>query len=284
MLVPDPGRQPIKLPDPIFPHSPGPGPADESRLHQDLRHAIACNQLSLHFQPKVTLSSKAIVSAEALARWPHRRRGMVPPGTFIPLAERTGLVVPLGAWVLAAACAEALSWPGEIGLSVNASACQLANGVLLQQIQSALAGSGLTPERLEIELTESVIVNADIETLLTLSAIRDLGVGLALDDFGTGYASLSALKRLPLTTLKLDRSLVHGVGRHREDTAIVRAVIATGHALGLEIVAEGVEGEPQSCFLASLGCRLGQSFFLGRPAAADRFRSGLAGANPASSA
>ncbi len=241
-------------------------------LRHDFQNALAHGQLGVAYQPRVCLDTRRIVGAEALARWPHRRHGMVPPAQFIPVAEQTGMVVPLGGWMLQAACSEAARWPANLTVSVNASACQLAKGVLLGQVRSALDLSGLAPERLEIELTESMLVDATIETLLILSEIRDLGVGLALDDFGTGYAGLATVRRLPLTTLKLDRSFVRGVLRYREDTAIAQAVITFGATLGLAIVAEGVEDEAQCRFLASLGCQEGQAFFFGRPASAERFR------------
>lgn len=249
--------------------------SEQERLSSDLANAIKSGQLVLNYQPRVCLGSHAIVAAEALARWPHRRRGMIPPTTFIALAEQTGLIVQLGQWALTAACKEAVAWPVGTHVSVNASSAQLVDDTLLHQILTALGESGLPPDRLEVELTEGVLVNADIATLLTLSAIRDLGVGLALDDFGTGYASLSSLKRLPITCLKLDRSLLRGVLRHPEDTEIVRAVVAIGKALGLQIVAEGVDSDAQRLFLADLGCHQAQSFFFGRPVSAERFRSDL---------
>ncbi|MBV9783108.1 MAG: EAL domain-containing protein [Acidisphaera sp.] len=252
--------------------------APDHRLEQDLAYALEQGQLTLHYQPRVRLTTRLPIGAEALARWPHRRRGMVPPVVFIPMAERMGLITQLGGWALSTACIEATRWPAPAVVSVNVSALQLAEGCLLRQVRAALDESGLAPERLEIELTESMLVDAGIETLLTLSAVRDLGVGIALDDFGTGYASLAALKRLPLTQLKLDRSLIRGVPRHREDSAIAGALVATGHALDLSIVAEGVECEAQCRFLCEIGCEQGQSFFLGHPVPAERLRQNLIGA------
>ncbi|MBV9735377.1 MAG: EAL domain-containing protein [Acidisphaera sp.] len=253
---------------------PEPG-ADERRLEQDLRHAVAQGQFVLHYQPRVSLASLRTVGAEALIRWPHRKRGMVPPGAFIHLAERNGLITPIGGWVLRTAGAEAASWPVPVGISVNVSARQLADGVLLEQVEAALA-SGLAPERLELELTESMLVDAGIETLMTLSAIRDLGVGLALDDFGTGYASLATLKRLPLTVMKLDRSLVQGLPHYREDAAITRALVEMGHALSLTLVAEGIATQAQRAFLTEIGCDEAQSFLFSRPLPPERFRARLA--------
>lgn len=245
---------------------------EDARLEQDLAQAIERGQMTLHFQPRFCLEQRRIVGAEALARWPHRRRGMVAPAVFIPLAERSGQILPLGRWVLEAACVQAASWPGEPVVSVNVSGAQLAQGGLLAQVKGALTLSGLPAFRLELELTESMLIDAGIETLLTLSAIRDLGIGIALDDFGTGYASLATLKRLPLTVMKLDRSLVQGMLRYPEDTAIAHAVIAVGRALGLSIVAEGVDNEAQCRALLALGCCEGQSFFLGRPMPGDALR------------
>ena len=245
-------------------------PADS--LEGDLVRAVRRGSLAVEYQPRVCLQTRKIMGAEALARWPHRRRGMVSPGVFIPVAERSDLIVELGYWVLARACSEVARWPGRPVVSVNVSARQLADGLLLRQVKRALAETALPPEQLELELTESMLVDAGVETLLTLSAVRDLGIGIALDDFGTGYASLGALKRLPLTVMKLDRSLVRGVPRFLEDTGIAKAVVATAHTLGLEVVAEGIEGEEQCAFLAELGCREGQSFFLGRPTTSARLQ------------
>jgi EAL domain-containing protein (putative c-di-GMP-specific phosphodiesterase class I) len=218
-----------------------------------------------HYQPRITLSTGAVCSAEALLRWPNPRRGMVPPNVFIPIAEESDLIVALGGYVLDIACRDAAGWPktaaGEIvNVSVNVSARQLEGGALLDQLAHALDATGLAPERLELELTESMLIDGSVETLLMLSAIRDLGVGLALDDFGTGYASLSVLKRLPITVMKLDRSLVRDLPHNREDAAICRAVIETGHALGLTVVAEGIETEAQRSFLAGIGCDEGQGW------------------------
>ncbi len=252
-----------------------PGQLEDARLERDLQHALAHDGLMLHFQPRVCLASRRIVGAEALARWPHRRRGMVPPAVFVPIAERSQLIDQLGGWALSAACRQAVRWGDAACVSVNVSPRQLAGGLLMGQLRTALGESGLAPQRLELELTESMLVEASVETLLILSEIRDLGLELALDDFGTGYASLSALKRLPLTTLKLDRSFLRGVPRHAEDTAIAAAVVNAGRALHLTIVAEGIMDEAQARFLQSLGCDQGQAYFFGRPAPAERFRQSL---------
>lgn len=243
--------------------------AARRRLQRDLDAATSAEDFVLHYQPRLLLADGTMIGAEALIRWPHRKRGLISPAAFIPLAERTGQITAIGGWVLRQACAEACTWPEAWAVSVNVSARQLADGALLQQVAFALEESGLSSDRLEIELTESLLVDVSMETLLTLSAIRDLGVGIALDDFGTGFASLAMLKRLPLTVMKLDRSLVRDLPHDREDAAIVRAVIQTGHALGLVIVAEGIETEQQRAFLSGTGCDEGQGYLFNPPLAAD---------------
>ncbi|MDA8051312.1 MAG: EAL domain-containing protein [Rhodospirillales bacterium] len=253
---------------------PRAGHSTRRRLERDLRAAVSSGGLILYYQPRLQLASGAIVGAEALLRWPHPRHGLISPATFIPISERTDLITGIGGFVLRTACQEAMRWPAAGQrpapvVSVNVSARQFADRVLLEQLSAALELSGLPPERLELELTESVMldtdIETDIETLLTLSAIRDLGIGLALDDFGAGYASLSMLKRLPLTTVKLDRSLVRGLPDNREDAAIVQAVITAGHALGLVMGAEGIETEVQRAFLSGIGCDEGQGFLFSHP-------------------
>ncbi len=252
------------------------------RLEQDLRQALARRELVLHYQPRLALATGTIKSAEALSRWQHRRRGAVPPSVFIPMAEQSDLIVEIGGYVLESACRDAFTWPcGPDGVfaavSVNVSARQFERAALLGQVAHALDITGLPPERLELELTESMLVDGSVETLLLLSAIRDLGVGLALDDFGTGYASLSMLKRLPLTAMKLDRSLVRDLPRDREDAAICRAVVETGHALGLITVAEGIETEAQRSFLAGIGCDEGQGWLFAPAVPLEQIRHRISG-------
>jgi EAL domain-containing protein (putative c-di-GMP-specific phosphodiesterase class I) len=209
-----------------------------------------------------------------LIRWSHRRRSLVSPGFFIPMAEQNGLIVPIGAFVLRTACAEAMRWSDqEAVVSVNVSARQLADKALLGQVAAALEQSGLRPERLELELTESMLLHVDSDTLFALSALRDLGIGLALDDFGTGFASLGMLRRLPLTAMKLDRSLIRDLPNDREDVAIARAAVQTGHAMGLRVVAEGVEAEAQRDFLISIGCDECQGYLFARPMPGEDLRA-----------
>ena len=260
---------------------PRAGVSTQRRLERDLKTAVFEGGLALYYQPRLALASGAIVAAEALLRWPHPRLGLISPATFIPLAERTNLITEIGAIVLRGACREAVPWlaaaPGTTPpvVSVNVAARQITGGALLGQIAAALDASGLTPERLELELTESTMLEASLETTLTLAAIRDVGVGIALDDFGTGYASLATLKRLPLTAVKLDRSLIRALPEDRDDAAIVQALVATGHALGLTVVAEGIETEVQRAFLAGIGCDEGQGFLFSHPQPASAFATRL---------
>ena len=254
--------------------------SERRRLRRDLEAALAQQGFVLHYQPRLSLGTGAMLGAEALIRWNHPRQGLVSPAQFIPLAEESGLITEIGGWVLTQACTEAARWPGTTFVSVNVSARQLQDGALLRQVAQALMESDLLPERLEIELTETMLVDASLDTILTLSAIRDLGVGIALDDFGTGFASLSGLKRLPLTAMKLDRSMVRTLPEDREDSAIARAIIQTGHALGLQVVAEGIETEAQRGFLAGCGCNEGQGFLFSRPVPAVQITGQLRGSAP----
>lgn len=234
------------------------------QLDRDLRRAVSQGDLVVHYQPRWSLATGAMTGAEALLRWPDRRRGLVPPNEFIPAAERSGLIQALGRWVLREACTEAASWPG-LTVSVNVSGRQLREGMLLDQLGDALAESGLAPERLELEFTEDVLLDCGTDLLLTLSALRDAGIKIALDDFGSGYASLSMLRRLPLTTMKIDRLLVRELPRCHEEASIVYAAIGAGHAMGLTIVAEGIETEAQRALLSGLGCDEAQGYLFSRP-------------------
>lgn len=273
-------RHTVLSTSPLSAHRPRPAQGiKHERLGRDIRRALVSGQFVLHYQPRVELSSGLISSSEALIRWLYRRQGMIPHAEFLPVAERSNLINWIGAWVLDEACAEAVRWAGG-RVSVNVSARQLQSGVLLAQLGSALEHSGLSPDRLELELTESTLVDDSTETLLTLSAIRDLGVGLALDEFGAGYASLSTLKRLPLTAIKLDRSLVRELPANREDAAIVRALVETGHAVGLAVVAEGIETEAQRAFLAGIDCDHGQGPLFSKPVPAVQARILMDGHNP----
>jgi len=253
---------PVPIPEPAPPRD------HHRQLRAELRRGMARDEFAVVYQPRIDLPTGVVLGCEALLRWPGRARGVLPPSVFIPVAEGTELINELGGWVLTQACMEARLWAGR-HVSVNVSSRQVASGVLSYQVAAALEGSGLAPEQLELELTESMLIECGTETLLALSALRDLGVGLALDDFGTGFASIAMLKRLPLTTLKLDRSMVRELPGNREDAAIVRAMIGTGHALGLTVVAEGIETELQRSYLASLGCDQGQGYLFSHPLSAE---------------
>jgi len=256
---------------------PQPGSRTEAarhrRLRRDLTAAVERHNFILHYQPRLSLATGERTGLEALLRWPQARHGIVSAASFIPLAEEAGLITTIGGWVLLAACREAMRWQQPWVVSVNVSPRQITEGALLGQVAAALDVSGLDPERLELELAESTLLGVDIDSLLTLSAIRDLGAGVGLDNFGTGLASLSMLKRLPLTSMKIDRSLVRDLPADGEDAAIVRAVIDTARALGLTAVAEGIETEAQRAFLAACGCTEGQGFLFGRPAPAEAVRA-----------
>ncbi len=227
---------------------------DRRRVEQDLRHALEQEQFKLYYQPRISLATGAQVGAEALLRWPHRKRGLISAAGFISIAERSDLITRIGEWVARTGCIDAAAWPASVVLSMNISPRQLESGEMLDLVGEALQVSGLPPDRLELEISEAMALGIGIDGLMTLSALRDLGVGLALDDFGSCHASLAMLKRLPLSVLKLDRSLVREVTCNPEDAAIVAASVVAAHGLGIVVVAEGVETEQQRALLAALAC------------------------------
>jgi diguanylate cyclase (GGDEF)-like protein/PAS domain S-box-containing protein len=249
--------------------------ASRLRLEADLRRAIAGEELRLHFQPKVDATTRAIVGAEALVRWQHPERGMVPPGDFIGVAEETGLILPLTDWVLECACRKLRAWSDaallDIPLSVNLAAPSLSGVALVGKLDALMQRFGLQPRRLILEMTESILMR-DIESGVTLlQTLRERGYGLSLDDFGTGYSSLVYLKRLPLDELKIDRAFVTDAERGGRDGALAATIIALGRELGLQVVAEGVETREQSAFLLRRGCNVQQGYLFSRPVAADAF-------------
>ncbi|CAN7599374.1 EAL domain-containing protein [Bosea sp. LjRoot9] len=229
-----------------------------------LRQAIERNEIHPHYQP-LFRADGSIAGFEALARWKDPVRGIVSPASFIPAAEEGGLIAKLDAYVLRSACVEAARWTQPLRISVNISALEFQSGELPGRVAAVLAETGLDPERLELEITEGVMVTDADRAMATFGKLRALGVRIALDDFGTGYSSLSYLHRFPLTTLKIDRSFIAKLGVTLESVAITRAVIQLGHALGIEVVAEGVETPEQLDFLIQEGCDLTQGFLLGRP-------------------
>ncbi len=241
-------------------------------LRRDLSMAVRHNNFLLDYQPRLSLRTGQPVGGEALLRWPHHRSGSIAPHVFIPLAEQTGDIIRIGGWMLRKACEEAASWPGDLVISVNVSPRQLRDPGFLRQVAVALEASRLPPEMLEMELTESLLVNVGTETLLTLSAVRDLGVGLALNEFGTGCATLAMLKRLPLTMMKIGRTLVRDLPGDCEDAAIVRAIVATGRAFGLAVCADGIETEAQRAFLGECGCNQGQGALFSQALPPELFR------------
>jgi diguanylate cyclase (GGDEF)-like protein len=242
------------------------------RLGRELRRALGQGALLLHYQPQLALATGQVTGVEALARWRHPEQGLVPPSEFIPVAEATGVINRLGAWVLREACRQAATWHrAGLGLTVavNVSPTQLRRPETLEMVDDALRASGLDPARLELEITEGVLTDGHASKLLLDLAAR--GVRLAIDDFGTGYSSLAYLRRLPVQRIKIDRSFVRGIGRDAGDEAVVRAIVTLGHTLGKEVVAEGVEAEAQLEFLRELGCEAVQGFLLGRPLEPARF-------------
>lgn len=250
---------------------------DRRRLRRDLVAAVERGSFALQYQPRLSLRSGRQVAAEALLRWPSGPRGTISPATFLPLAAEAGLAVRLGGWVLATACTAAAAWPGDTIVSVNIARQQLDEPALPRQVAAALDISGLAPERLELELPEDVLAEVDSDGLLALSALRDIGVGLALDDFGAGIASLSMLRRLPLTGLKLDRAVVRALPDSREDTAMAQATIQLGHMLGLTVTAEGIETEAQRSLLAAAGCDDGQGYLFAMPMTEEKLVARLGG-------
>jgi EAL domain-containing protein (putative c-di-GMP-specific phosphodiesterase class I) len=247
-------------------------------LEADMRRALERGEFVLHYQPIVRLDDCEIIGMEALVRWQHPERGMVPPGEFIPLAEETGLIVPLGSWVLEQACRQVRSWqtgqqPGAVPLkvTVNLSGRQLQEPDVVATVRAALADSMLPASTLVLEITESVLMQHTSLTLARLRELKALGLSLAIDDFGTGYSSLGYLQRFPIDILKIDKAFVDAVGSDT-DAALARAVIALGDTLGMQTVAEGIEVLAQVDGLRKLGCELGQGFHFARPLPPDELR------------
>ena len=235
------------------------------QAEHDLRLALERNELRVFYQPLVSLQTGAIVGFEALLRWQHPTRGLVPPIEFISLAEETGLILPIGEWVVRTACRDASAWPSAVGVAVNLSAVQFRDPLLVQMIQAALAGSGLPAARLELEITESVLLHDSPSTLAMLHALRALGVRVAMDDFGTGYSSLSYLHSFPFDKIKIDRMFICDVLDRVSSGAIVRAIAGLGASLGIATTAEGVETQEQLLRLRLDGCTEAQGYLFSRP-------------------
>lgn len=239
-------------------------------MERDLGRALAEGGLELHFQPLVALTPRRIVGVEALARWNHPHYGMVPPSEFIPIAEAAGLIAALGAWVLRTACTYAAGWD-DVMLAVNLSPEQARQESLVDLVQSTLRQTGLPPSRLELEVTEGILLRDTTSTVAKLCQLRDLGVGVTLDDFGTGYSSLSYLRRFPFSKLKIDRSFVAAMMTDPKTASIVEAIASLGRSLDMRVTAEGIETEAQLERIRATGCTEGQGYLLGRPCTAAAF-------------
>lgn len=248
-------------------------------LESNLRRALERQEFVLHYQPQVEVETGKTIAVEALIRWQNPERGLVAPGEFIPLAEDTGLIVPIGEWVLHTACSQCKSWQKlgfpQARVSINLSARQFQQPNLVQLIADALAGSKLDPNCLELELTENVVMKNPEQAAATLRRLKEIGVSISLDDFGTGYSSLSYLKNLPIDGLKIDRSFVRDLTSDPNDAAIIMAVITLAHSLKLKVIAEGVENEEQLSFLRLLRCDAVQGYFYSRPMPAEAVREWL---------
>jgi len=242
---------------------------DRRVLHQDLSVAIKNGELSLYFQPQAmsgkTVAESEIIGFEALARWLHPVRGMVSPVDFIPLAEESGLIVEMGEWILRQACREAASWPKPLQVAVNLSPAQFMHGDVVGLVHAILLETGLAPGRLELEITEGVLIEDFDRGLALLRRLKALGVRISMDDFGSGYSSLSYLQAFPFDKIKVDRTFVVNLGRNPQSAAIISAVIDLGHGLDMSIVAEGVETAEQLAFLAEEGCDAVQGYLIGKP-------------------
>jgi predicted signal transduction protein with EAL and GGDEF domain len=239
-------------------------------LEADLRRALPAGELRLHFQPQVSVDPVRVTGLEALLRWQHPQRGLVSPLDFVPLAEETGLIVPIGRWVLQEACREAARWPAHTRVAVNVSAAQFRGSGLLQDVADALRASGLDAGRLEVEITESVMIDDTRHALETLRELRRLGVRIAMDDFGTGYSSLSYLRSFPFDRIKIDRSFVRDMEKNADALSIVRAVSGLGRNLGMATTVEGVETEGQLQAVRREGCAEAQGYLFSKPLPADQ--------------
>jgi predicted signal transduction protein with EAL and GGDEF domain len=236
------------------------------RAHQDsLRSALANEEFELYYQPIVDIQTRDIASIEALIRWRHPERGIIAPAEFIHLAEESGLINPIGEWVLRQACYDAMRWPVPVKVSVNLSAVQFRKICTIDNVCNALAMSGLPSERLELEITESVLLHGSAENVETLHQLRIMGISIVLDDFGTGYSSLSYLRMFPFDKIKIDRSFVHELAKNSGCAAIVSAVAGLGRSLRIGTVAEGVETEDQLLLVRAAGCTHAQGYLFGRP-------------------
>ena len=237
---------------------------DTQSLKNDLRRALSASELFLEFQPLINLETNCVTGFEALLRWNHPVRGLISPADFIPLAEQAGLIVGIGDWVLQEACRWAVDWPADISVSVNLSPVQFQSKGLVEAVKRALRNSGLSPHRLQLEITENVLLQNSTQTHDVLTTLRALGIRIAMDDFGLGYSSLSYLQSFPFDTIKIDRSFITNLPENPQTMSIVRAVLALGQALGISTTAEGVESEQQASVLREMGCLEGQGYLFSK--------------------
>ena len=238
-------------------------------LENDLRRALTVGELSVAYQPQLNIQAGTITGFEALVRWKHPTRGMIPPTEFIPVAEEIGCIIGLGEWMMKTACLEAARWPAPMTVAVNVSPRQLDDGDrLFNMVMAALQASGLEPGRLEIEITETALLEREGDVLATLHRLRAAGIGIAMDDFGTGYSSLSQLQAFPFSKIKIDRAFISGLGTNTESAAMVRAIVAMGLGLGMTTIAEGVETVEQAALAEADGCGNIQGYLISRPIAA----------------
>ena len=250
------------------------------RLELDMRQALARREFQLHYQPQMQLDGDRLIGCEALIRWKHPERGMISPLDFIPLAEEIGLIVPIGEWVLRQACRDAMTWPAAMSVAVNVSPAQFKSDRLVETIISALASSGLSAKRLEVEITEGVLLQESEKTLQTLHRLRELGVRVSMDDFGTGYSSLSYLRSFPFDKIKIDRSFVKDLSSKPGGDAIIRAIAGLGKSLGMTTVAEGVETLEQMQRIRDEGCTDVQGYLISKPIPVDDLLQFIAGYRP----
>ncbi len=237
---------------------------ESQRLEIAMRHAIELNQMHLSYQPQVSLADGHLIGVEALVRWHHPQLGVIAPGRFIPVAEETGLIIDLGRWILMTACREVAQWPGHVKLAVNVSPLQFEFGDVVGDVMRALTESGLPANRLDIEITEGMLISNPRMITETLEALRQMGIGIAMDDFGTGYSSLGYLGRLPIDKIKIDQSFVRGLPDDTESAAIIRAVMTLAQSLDKLVVAEGIENADQATLLRLAGCQIGQGYLYGK--------------------
>jgi EAL domain-containing protein (putative c-di-GMP-specific phosphodiesterase class I) len=260
--------------------------AQRVALEMALRHALDQNEFLLHYQPQVNLKSGRIIGTEALLRWQQPEKGLISPMEFIPIAEETGLIMPIGEWVLRTACTQVKAWHdagfNSLPIAVNISGRQFQSHDLAALVKTVLAETGLAPHLLDLELTESILMNDAEATLTAMNELHALGVTFSVDDFGTGYSSLSYLKRFPIDTLKIDQSFVRDIPNDPDDAAIARAIISLAHSVGIKVIAEGVENAEQLAFLRTHKCDGMQGYYFSKPVPAEAITKLLQNESPTS--